>query len=88
MYTGPVGYLIPAFFGETVASKAATNMYGTLSAQLTGTFNPLNTSPYTSTLLSLSTANETGLTMFQVLANSYGVGSTTSSLLSAYVNGT
>ena len=87
MYVGPAQLIYSTAFGETKPSKAETAMYATLSAALTGTFDPMATGPLTTTLLALSTSEPSGLTMFDVLAASYGAGSSSFDLLSFYSGG-
>ena len=87
MYIGPAQLIYATEFGETNASKAEAAIYTTLSAALTGSFDPMATESLTTTLLDLSTSEPSGLSMFDVLAASYGVESSTFDLLSAYPNG-
>ena len=71
-------------FGETKTSKAETMVYDNLSAALTGTFDPKKSASLQTTLLDLSTSEPSGQTMFDVLAESYGVKSSSLNLLAAY----
>ena len=87
MYVGPAQLIYAAEFGETNASKAEAAIYTTLSAALTGSFDPMATESLTTTLLDLSTSEPSGLSMFDVLAASYGFESSSFDLLSAYSNG-
>ena len=87
MYVGPAQLIYSTAFGETKPSKAETAIYQTLSAALTGTFDPTATESVTTTLLDLSASEPSGVTMFDVLAASYGAGSSTFDFLSAYYSG-
>ena len=87
MYVGPAQLIYSTAFGETKASKTEAAIYTTLSAALSGTFDPMATESLTTTLLDLSTSEPSGLSMFDVLAASYGFESSSFDLLSAYSNG-
>ena len=87
MYVGPAQLIYSTAFGETKPSKAETAIYTTLSAALSGTFDPMAAGSLTTTLLDLSAPDPSGLTMFDVLAASYGAGSSSFDLLSAYTGG-
>jgi hypothetical protein len=76
--------LLNTTYGETKSSKIESGIYATLLAKLTGSFDALAQPSSVSTLLDLSTTEPSGLTMFDALANSYGVDSATTNLLSAY----
>jgi hypothetical protein len=86
MYVSPAELIYSAAFAELKPSKAEIAIYQTLAADLMGTFDPMAAASATSTLLDLSTSEPSGLTMFDVLAASYGVGSSSTEhlLLSAY----
>jgi hypothetical protein len=84
MYIGPTQLLLNAVYGTTKPSKVETNIYQTLSAELSGKLDPYTSTSLTSSLLALSTAEPSGLTMFDVLAQSYGLGSSRTNLLAAY----
>ena len=84
---GTTQLVLSAFHGETKLSKVESNIYDALSAQLTGAFDPFAATPYVSTLLDLSASDDTGFTMFDVLATYYGLESATYDLLSAYQSG-
>ena len=86
MYVSPAQLIYSTAFGETKPSKAETAIYKTLSAALTGTFDPTEAGSLTTTLLDLSTSDPSGLTMFHVLAASYGAESSAFDLLSAYTS--
>ena len=87
MYVGPAQLIYSTEFSETKASKAEAAIYTTLSAALSGTFDPLAAESLTTTLLDLSTSEPSGLSMFDVLAASYGAASSSFDLLSAYTSG-
>ncbi len=87
MYVSPAELIFATSFGATKPSKAETAIYQTLSAALTGTFDPMAAASSTTTLLDLSTSAPSGLTMFDVLAASYGLESSSFDLLAAYPNG-
>ncbi len=87
MYVGPAQLIYAAEFGETKASKAEAAIYTTLSAALSGTFDPMAAESLTTTLLDLSTSEPSGLSMFDILAASYGAKSSSFDLLSAYTGG-
>ena len=59
-------------------------VYDNISAALTGTFDPKKSASLQTTLLDLSTSEPSGQTMFDVLAESYGVKSSSLKLLAAY----
>ena len=83
-----VSYLVySSAYGETKSSKAKAAVYATLSAALTGTFDPNLSASLETTLLDLSTSEPSGLSMFDILAESYGAKSSWFDLLSAYFNG-
>ena len=84
MYVGPAQLIYSTAFGETKPSKAETAIYATLSAGLAGTFDPFAADSLTATLLDLSASEPSGLTMFDVLAESYGLASSSFDLLSVY----
>jgi hypothetical protein len=84
MYLSPAQLIYSTAFGATKPSKAETAIYETLSAALSGTFDPTTAVSPTKTLLDLSTPDPSGLTMFDVLAKSYGGNSSTFDLLAAY----
>lgn len=87
MYIGPAQLIYSMEFGETNSSKAEALIYTNLSAALSGTFDPMATESLTATLLDLSTSEPSGLSMFDVLAASYGAASSSFDLLSAYTSG-
>ncbi len=87
MYVGPAQLIYSMEFGETNLSKAEAAIYTNLSAALSGTFDPMATKSLTATLLDLSTSEPSGLSMFDVLAASYGAASSSYDLLSAYTSG-
>ena len=87
MYVGPAQLIYSMEFGETKSSKAEAAIYTNLSAALSGTFDPMATKSLTATLLDLSTSEPSGLSMFDVLAASYGAASSSYDLLSAYSSG-
>lgn len=84
MYVGTTQLLYATTYGETKPSDAETAMYQNLSDALSGTFDPTSVGSPVAMLLDLSTSEPSGLTMFDVLAASYGVDSATFDLLSAY----
>ena len=84
MYVGPAQLVYSTATGGTKSSKAETAAYTNLSAALTGTFDPKKSASLKTTLLDLSTSEPSGQTMFDVLAESYGVKSSTLNLLAAY----
>lgn len=84
MYVGTAQLLYSTAFGETEPTKAQTAIYQNLSDALTGAFDPVSAASPVATLLDLSTTEPSGLTMFDVLAASYGADSATFDLLSAY----
>ena len=86
MYLSPAQLIYSTAFGATKPSKAETAIYQTLSAALSGTFDPTQAAPPPTTLLDLSTSEPSGLTMFDVLAVSYGGKSSTFDLLAAYTS--
>ena len=87
MYVGPAQLIYSMEFGATKASKAEAAIYTNLSAALSGTFDPMAAESLTATLLDLSTSEPSGLSMFDVLAASYGAASSSFDLLSAYSSG-
>ena len=86
MYISPAELIYSAAFVEQKPSKAEIAIYETLAADLMGTFDPMKAGSATSTLLDLSTSEPSGLTMFDVLAASYGFESSSADnfLLAAY----
>jgi hypothetical protein len=86
MYVGPTQLVISTAFGETKPSKAEAAAYTNLSAALTGTFDPKKSASLQTTLLDLSTAEPSGKTMFDVLAESYGAKTSSFNLLAAYLD--
>ncbi len=80
MYLSPAQLIFSTAFGDTKPSKIEMVVYDTLS----GAFDPMNAESLTTTLLDLSTFEPSGLTMFDVLAASYGFESSTFDLLSVY----
>ena len=87
MYVGPAQLVYSTAFGETKSSKAEAAAYANLSAALTGTFDPKLSASLKTTLLDLSTSEPSGLSMFDILAESYGAKSSLFDLLSAYNSG-
>lgn len=86
MYISPAELIYSAAFAEQKPSKAEIAIYETLAADLMGTFDPMKAGSAASTLLDLSTSEPSGLTMFDVLAASYGFESAAADhfLLAAY----
>ncbi len=84
MYVSPAQLLFSVTYGASQPSAAETAFYETLSAGLAGTFDPFAADSLTATLLDLSASEPSGLTMFDVLAESYGLASSSFDLLSVY----
>jgi hypothetical protein len=73
--------------GDPKSSKSEDSAYANISSSLTGTFDPKISASLKTTLLDLSASDTSGLSMFDILAESYGAKSSVFSLLSAYSNG-
>lgn len=84
MYVAPTQLLLNTLYGTNRLSKVETNIYDTLSASLTRTFDPNASGSPTTTLLDLSVADPSGLTMFDVLAQSHGFKFAVAGFLAAY----
>ncbi len=74
-----------AHFGGPTKQPALDQAYATLSESLSGTFDPTAAASAFGTLLDLATASTTtGVAMFDVLAQGYGVSDATFDMLAAY----
>lgn len=66
-------------------SPASARLYDALAARAAGGFDPMSVPAAPATLLRLSTAEQsTGLTMFDVLADAFGVTTSVRAALAAY----
>lgn len=84
MYVGPAQLMLNTLYGANKLSKVETNIYQMLSESLTRTFDPNAAESPTATLLDLSVVEPSGMTMFDVLAQSFGFESASVDLLAAY----
>jgi len=63
--------LLGAHFGTSKSTAAQDHLFETLSAQLSGEFDPFAAAPVASTLLDLSTIDESGRSTFELLSTRY-----------------